>query len=40
MMKQVQRRAKQLYEMDQVLFDKIELPVFVPEKILDAQKAL
>ena len=40
MMKQVQRRAKQLYEMDQVLFEKIELPVFVPDIILDSQKAL
>lgn len=40
MMKQVQRRAKQLYEMDQVLFEKIELPVFVPDVIVESQKAL
>ena len=40
MMKQVQRRAKQLYEMDQVLFEKIDLPVFVPDVILESQKAL
>ena len=40
MMKQVQRRAKQLYEIDQVLFEKIDLPVFVPDVIVESQKAL
>ena len=40
MVKQVQRRAKQLYEMDTVLFEKIELPVLIPDIIVDSQKAL
>ena len=39
-MKLVVKRTKQLYEMDLVLFDKVELPVLIPEIILESQKAL
>ena len=39
-MKLVKKRSKQLYEMDQVLFDKIDLPCIIPEIILESQKAL
>ena len=39
-MKLVQKRSKQLYEMDVVLFDKIDLPVLIPEDIIESQKAL
>ena len=35
----VQKRARQLYEIDQTLFDKIELPVLIPDAILQSQKA-
>ena len=40
LMKLVQKRAKQLYEIDCVLFSKIELPVLIPDIILESQKAL
>lgn len=36
----MKKRSKQLYEMDQVLFDDIELPVIIPEIIIESQKAL
>ena len=39
-MKLIRRRAKQLYEMDMILFDPYDLPVLIPTVILDAQKAL
>ena len=40
MMKLIRKRAKQLYEMDMILFDPYDLPVLIPTVILDAQKAL
>lgn len=36
----VRKRSKQLYEMDCVLFDKVDFPVLIPQNILDSQKAL
>ncbi len=36
----IQTRAKQLFEIDCVLFDRVDLPVFIPDVILDSQKAL
>ena len=40
MMKLIQKRAKQLYEIDVVLFDKVDLPVLIPDNIIESQKAL
>ncbi len=40
MMKLVQKRTKQLYEMDMVLFDKVDMPVLIPQNIVDSLKAL
>lgn len=40
LMKLIRKRAKQLYEMDMILFDPYDLPVLIPAVILDAQKAL
>ena len=39
-MKLIQKRTKQLYELDCILFEKHELPVLIPEIILESQKAL
>ena len=39
-MELIEKRAKQLYEIDVVLFEGVELPVFIPDKILESQKAL
>ena len=40
MIKLVAKRTKQLYEMDIVLFDKIDMPVLIPQAIVDSLKAL
>lgn len=34
------KRVEQLYEMDMVLFDKNDLPVLIPNVIIESQKAL
>lgn len=39
-MEQIEKRAKQLYEIDVVLFDGVDLPVLIPDKIIESQKAL
>jgi len=36
MIKLVAKRTKQLYEMDLVLFDKIDMPVLIPQAIVDS----
>lgn len=40
MLSLIKKRSKQLYEMDAVLFDKIEMPVLIPKQIVDSQIAL
>lgn len=40
LMKLVQKRAKQLFEMDVILFEKNDLPVLIPTLIIESQKAL
>ena len=40
MLKLVRKRSKQLYEIDVLLFDKIDCPVLIPQNIVDSQKAL
>ena len=40
LMKLIRKRAKQLHEMDVVLFDGMDLPVMIPSYILDQQKSL
>ena len=32
----IDKRAKQLYEIDKLLFDKIDMPVLIPDRILDS----
>ena len=36
----IEQRAKQLYEIDMVLFDKVDMPVLIPDRIIESQKAL
>ena len=40
MMELIVKRAQQLYEIDTVLFEGVELPVLIPDKIIESQKAL
>ena len=35
----VQKRARQLYEIDQTLFEKGDLPVLIPDAIIQSQRA-
>ena len=34
LMELIEKRAKQLYEIDVVLFDKVDLPVLIPDRIV------
>lgn len=36
LLKLVKKRSKQLYELDYILFDGLELPVFIPDIILES----